>query len=55
MRFAENLVILSEVRGSCLSNKLGMAAIENALGSVGSFRVHAYLAGKLGAINAATA
>ncbi len=59
MAFAENLASLPEARGARLklTDELGrgVAVIENAPGTAGSFRVYAYLAGKHGAINAKAA
>ncbi len=59
MTFAENLAALPEMQGKQLrlfnEHHKEVAAIENAPGTAGSFRVYAYLVGKHGVINALAA
>ncbi|MHB1213589.1 MAG: DUF2322 family protein [Thiobacillus sp.] len=59
MSFAETLKTLPEARGARLhlhnAAGAGVAAIDNAAGTAGSFRVYAYLAAKYGGISPAAA
>lgn len=59
MAFADNLAALPAAQGGRLrlfdGQNTEVAAIENAPGTAGSFRIYAYLAGRHGAVNAAAA